>query len=807
MAMRPPRHPLHAVLVVATAFLMLLLPAMGTAASSGAASETLRTRSYVGPRAELAGATIVLRDRDGAVLATGRTGYHGTHRFRVRNAKGLKFPLSITTSGGRAAGKPFTGTLEARVFGVGLDYAVVQNSLVSTAASHIAGSETRRGYARAVNRVRRSLGIRRGSLPEVLRLRNGDVGYRQLMRASSRAGGFDALAAYVAERAARGKRVGGLRPKSAMHSAAPGQVSARRVKSANQASTSPNTAICDLGVPSDSTSSEVITDVGAIGINGLMLYAGIPDVASSSITGMLLAPIGEDADASVQQGNAAAVNGALTCLSEQLNYLSGQIAAVQLSVDVSAATGCSNTIAGPYGYQAYDDLVAAAAPAPPTDSTTPAAPPIPISAANTELPTYLPTWGGLAANPCGSAINDMLWGTSGMQAGAWQQLNKNTQAGVQWYTQAQVQDLQTFLSYWGTQLYWQFILLNEYYNYGGIPSLGGQGPGHGLFAVAQNAAGATTNSSGAPVCTAGSANNTPTFCVWQNNIASAYPPDLYSDEIAIISSGLAVNASPGGLVAPQPITPSAANVAYADTNKLANQSYSPTAMNLGWWYNYFLNYTSGITQTYDTNTLKFLSTGGQPFCVKDNVGWCPPGVELPNWSQLSVNAFNAQGVNPNSYGSAIQTYWNPQAVGRSMVTSSQLGALSTAGPGGQSAATVFYNAINQTPSSSSSPAPTAAWGSITADEATYWAADNSSSSAIAINLDWIDRQWYFNFSLAGPVGAQLNNKTFVYDDIGDLQTTPMIGLLSGRSWWPTSSWPTSGSAGASTYVPPPPPTP
>lgn len=761
------------VAALAALLVLVLVPMQGYGAARTSSATTLRTWSYVGPGADLSGARVVLRDRDGRVLASGRT-TRGTYTFTLRSRAGLKFPLSVSTSGGTAAGTAFSGSLSARVFDIGPRYAVVQNSLISTAASRMPGSHTRRGYAQAVSRVRRALGIQKGSLPGVLRLRNSDVGYAQLMRAAARARGFDALADVVAYRAVRGERVRGLRPRSAEASYAPARRPGLGARAANQA-TAPSTTQCSPATPtSGSTSSTTIADIATIGVGGLMEYAGLPTTSTEGLTGMLLAPIGLSGS-TVAQADVTAVLSALGCLSAQVNYLSAQVAQVQLSLDIASAQSCSSAITGTNGYPGYEYLVQNAGQ-------------YPINSSNTSLTgQYLPAWQDVV-DTCGAAINNMLFGTAGGQRGAWQQLNANTQSGVQWYTQEQAQDLQTFLSYWGTLLYQQFILSNEYQNY------------YGYFEAAQGAAGATTLSNGTTVCDSGSTTTTSTYCVWQSNIGAAYPGDLYSDEIGILSSGLGVNASPGGMVAPLPIASTSPQYFLRDTSTGANQSYSPTAMNMAWWYNYYLNFTGYNPSKGGSNELKFLATGGQPWCIVSAVGNCPPsGISLASWSQASADAFNAQGVNPKGYGSAVQTYWNPQAVGRTPVTSSQISALKSTGPGGQSATQVLYDAINQTPSSAQSPAPAPAWSSISPSQVAYWTADESSWIQI-----WAEVSFYFGIeiSVSAPLGstsgAAPNNKN--NENQNDLAQTPVFAMLSGRTWWP-------GAAQAASYVPPAPPVP
>lgn len=152
-------------------------------------------------------------------------------------------PLTVVVRDGRAAGKGFSGTMRARAFGLGRTQPAVQVGLVSTAASRMSSKE--RGYSRSVKKVRRTLGIGAGSLPDSLRYRNSDVGYRQLKRRIHRTkGGFDALAAKIARKAEKGARIKGLKPTSAMASGP-----RRRANQASAAGTAPDTTVCSAPVP------------------------------------------------------------------------------------------------------------------------------------------------------------------------------------------------------------------------------------------------------------------------------------------------------------------------------------------------------------------------------------------------------------------------------------------------------------------------------------------------------------------------------------------------------------------------------
>ena len=126
---------------------------------------TVRVWAYVGPEAPLGGAKVKLRDRDGKVVAQARTTRRGTYEFRFRG-RSPKLPLTATTYGGRAAGKAFTGNMQARVFSLKPSAAVTQLSVISTAASRMSKSSS--GYSNATKRVRRSMKIHAGALAELL---------------------------------------------------------------------------------------------------------------------------------------------------------------------------------------------------------------------------------------------------------------------------------------------------------------------------------------------------------------------------------------------------------------------------------------------------------------------------------------------------------------------------------------------------------------------------------------------------------------------------------------------------------------
>ncbi len=821
-------------------------------------SAHMRTWSAVGPGAPLVGARVVVRDRNGKVVARGRTTRRGTRTFRFPGHSPA-LPLTVTTYGGRAVGKAFAGNLTARVFALrrgatSTAVPVVHVDLISTAASTL--GKTSRAYSRAVTKVRRSLRIHKDAAPGVLRTLNSDVGYRPLMKAVARLdGGFNAFVRKVAAAASRGTLKGGLRPTSAADSG-PAPYRPSRQRAAQNAPPDPQPfPLCQQPPPSQNTSqnasSNVIQDFAAEGIGDLLMYAGLPQFVDTGVVGMLLGPLGRGE--AVVQASVDQVISQLSCIDNQITFLEQQIGEIQLSLDVDTAVNCSNAVIPQWRQYVYLVNDAAASP---------------LNATNQSLMIDLTAWGQLVAT-CGQSVEAMLFGTAGDQPSAWQQLNQNTMGRSAWYTQSQVQDLQTFLSYWGAVLYMQFVLTNEFYNYNGATE------------AAQAQAGTTIQSAPTqdPPCSSppGMAPQTATsatFCVYANNITHAFPGDLFSDEIGVIGSGQAVNAIPGGMIAgsqPAPgpggtLTPLQKSLQVPQPGGPPPPTNSPLAMDLIWWFNYYLSLPTLFPAVPgdpfpQSQFVQVQMGGGNVNCTTyyegtyNGVGYqsaCPSATTqavTPNFAAQAVAWFNAQGsngLNPLDYGSAQETFTNPQAVNRTTVTSAEIAALGTAGPGAQSAGNVFFNAINQTPvpGGSTPPTPgTPAWGSLSPGQAIYMAADTANwsgspqwgtNSAVcmlyepSVTGDAMQPgpAWGFNSPLGGNQGcswspygdptAWPNSLMWSWDPLMSvfwapavnpsqkakgpaLRTNYVTAFLSGRVWWPASS-------GASTYSPPPPPT-
>lgn len=724
-----------------------------------------------GPRAGLARAKFTVLDRKGCVVARGVTTRTGTFAVPFRQAAMPRLPLTVKAKGGRAAGMKFKGVMRARVHHLGRKAPVAQVSLVSTSASRMAKKPA--AYGKASRKVMRTLGFSPTAPSWALQYRNSHVGYRQLVRkVRATKGGFNGLAAKIARKAKHKNRMSGLAPATAMDSG-PRQPKGAQSAALKEAADS---SVCDVPLPSSGSSSsdEVVSNVAEIGIGGLLEYAGTPDTSAEGITGMILSPLGEDPDATVAQADVNAVMTELACISEQISYLSDQLAYMQYTIDIAGSEQCASDVST-YFYD-YSQLINNASQ-------------FPLNAQNGSLLDDLPQWDGLNSE-CAQDVNDSLFGTAGGEASAWSQLNQNYSSGVEWYTQWQVQSLQSNLQYWGTILYNAFVLENEYNNF------------YGYWENADIIAGGSNPSGQSPVCDSGATSTTPNYCVYQSNITAAFPEDLYSDEIGIISSGTGVNAVPGGMInwTPYGVSGSAWND-IRDTNANANGGNNPTAMTGPWWYNEYLTTVEYSPDQYSGSPPATMYANGQYSCGSSgNTQGCLP-TGMWDWAYESAQYFNDEyadpdgtkgQINPNGYGSAVQTFWNPQNTSRSSVTWSEVSELAEEGPSnsGSSNSTmtaeqVFYDAINQTPSPYPSEyQPGGAWSQFSESSATYWTDDTS--SWIKMQVDAIDSAG--EFQIQSWIGAPLGNTSgWTVKSQNSIPNTPIFAYLSGRTWWPAAA--------------------
>lgn len=706
--------------------------------------QMLRVWASAAPDSYLAGARIRITDSRGNVVGVGKTTERGTASIKLNRKAGKNLPLRVVSSGGFEAGKPFTGHLSAYANQVGLSADIVHLDLISTIAYRITNKGN--SYADSVKKVRDSLGIRKGAPVDVLRVMNHHVDYGRLKNKIAERKGHSRLVGELARLVKRGENVDWFRPKKDQfdRELIDGALvsSESTVKAAaDSASQSP---VCTTPVGtslSNGPSTKNIANYGNIAFSTLLVVIGYPATTNGIITGMIFGPLG----ASQTSPDAQAINNVqseLSCIAQQINYLQEEVAELTFQVDLAGANSCNASVQS--GWRNYQFAINNASAEP-------------LNSSNPSLLSFLSQWNQLNTI-CGSAINNSLFGTAGGQAGAWQQLNANYQSpgsgGYYWYTQAEVQQLQIFLSYWSTVLYEQSVLTNEYNNFYNLMEAARAAAGGGASASNQGGAGSSA-------CEYGTVGSTATYCAWQANIANAYPPDLFSDEIGVYSSGIGVIGYPAGL------------------GFFPYGSSSPSSGQLG----------------LNTNSMASLLLSSTSY---GNV--FAPGPVLNNL----FTQFNSLGINPKGYGDAVETFTNPQALRTVIPSSGQMQGLTSNNPGGQSAATYLLGQINKD--------STSTWTGLSSSQVGFWASDSASHMSILQNtLQQQMGQYSFKFSPGSFIGNYSSqypvcSKYFGVENVpypnacGTNPTSPppVMGGLLGRTWW-------TGALSAKSYAPPTPP--
>ena len=925
--------PVRASLPIVMAALGFALGVPVATAATRTHLHTLRVWSTVGPGVELNGASVKVRDAQGLVIARGTTSVHGTWRVGLSKFYTTALPLTVTTSGGTAKGESFTGHLRAVVYSVGASNPIVNPDLVTTSATVMVANlplatvepvlratdaarrraVLKRAYAAATIRVRYALRIPKRAPATEMMFKNHYVKWSKLKAAiSAEPRGFEGFVQKLVAAAASNRKIaslGGPRRKVQGGPRTPKGMLRQAYTPTMPVSTCPST------VGSGSTtgaSPDLVEDFGAAAVGGLLEVAGAPSVLAGGVAGMVLQGIGgADPQPSPVPAMLVQVANQLGCISTQINALQSQVAELTFEVNLDTASNCSSTVEAQW--HAYQMDVTDA-------SLTPAVPAYALNASNSTLRNDVANFNNVVTN-CGAQINNMLFGTAGGNQGAWQQLVTMVQGNSKWYTQAQVQQLQTFLSYWSSIEYEQFVLSNEFDNYNGLyeealnqaggavstataavkvgaprasqmlqvrqggpptndnfakaqilatssgsailgtnvaatrepgettfaawtppppnsvwyrwtaPANGGRG---GVLTVEAGASGPapafntmvglytgtsvsalttiTENTAslgaynvpnqcaangvnycslvsasvadgttwmiavdgylsgvqdgsgsglaagngpftlnytytpnpippaapapvatvewangngwyvpGSPVCDVNSTATTATYCVYASNVANAFPGDLYSDEVGIINSGLAVNSYPAG----------------------TNPNYWGRA------------------------------------CTK----MCANGIEPGTWAQSTraqsaLDAFNAQSSIPGTTN-AIETYLNPMALRTTTLTAAQVSALNTAGVGGLTGLQALLNGTNQDPSHAGN----------TAANTCFYTSDSTTT------VQWTVKNGYWKMNMGCAINNWVWQSPNNYSGYGP--TTPNMWFLLGRNWWP-------GAAEASSYVPPPP---
>jgi len=744
----------------------------------------LQVLASVGPLEYLYGAEVTVKDALGIVVAKGKTNSRGSIIFDLspqRLAVAFR-PLKFTTSGGQiigqsgnqTSGPAFYGHLQGQISKVPVGkHTIAYLDLISTSAS-VMKSKTK-SYDSSVKAVRAALSIGKGFPVNGIRFTNNHVGATQLQAATEAYGGYDRYVRNMVDRIDHRQKITELTPpiyaaqtsptntpKNATaavlnNALRPSETQSLQAQTSQATSPYPQCNVPLGNGSSTSASTEIIQDFGVASLQILLGYAGVPS-SYANIVGMLLTggATGSPSNSALQ-----AVDAQLACISAQIGYLSEQVGELTLLTDVDQNTQCGNDVV--YQYNLYSGLVSEAQNC--TSST------CQLNSSNPSLIADLPSWSpssdivsGTCAGPTGT--NNMLFGSAGGQGAAWLQLNSNyqsTNGGYAWYTALQVQQLQQFLSYWGTIEYDLFVLTNEYNNY------------YQLFENAQIAAGNVSGSQ--TVCTSGSTSSTPTYCVAQSNIANAYPPDLYSDEIGIwnnstgTGAGLAINPFPAGLAIHNPLS----NPTKAEGDQ--------TGVGPLYIYN-----TSGNQSTWSADA----SAPGASNDANSYYGA----------TSSSYTVFNGYGINPNGLPSAVEQFSNPQAQRTLQPTSSQVASLTQnnylqQGSGSLTSWQFFVNAINQPVPSGYSFPIASTWGGLTATNSQsngtgFFTSDNVSVLQVNKYQSQPDCNGGTQYCLQtldvfnNTIGLYQWNYENSDGDNADPKAPgnyPIFGALLGRTWW------------------------
>jgi len=698
------------------------------------------TRFYVwastGPLSYLTDARITIRDAKGKLVAMGKTNHRGIVGFRVRNKKLRELPLSIVTSGGKIDGMRFSSQLKARAHEVGGKTPIIHLNLISTAANQMAGQ--RGDYAEAVSKVRKALKINKGAAVDTLRVKNPYVDGDRLKHAVLLAGGYTRFVREIGGLAKLGQVINGLEPPQPTIKTRGQPVAARILKAALDpeqaaqklepvATTQSNTStLCTTQTGGD---GNTVTNYGSIATASLLEVVGLPLAATDGVTGMLLSSVGLD-DSSPTTEALDNIAEELDCISSQLQYIEEELAEIKTQIDydtleteLTDANNCQSDLATDWSY--YSALANGGDPSV-------------ISSSN---PNLCVSNGGACGsgdiydwqtdvNACGAVINNTLFGNGGDAGGsAWAELNILYQSEYAWYTQAQVQAMQSWLSYWSTMIYYQFVLQNEVFNFYGqwlnaVTFSGGPGT-NGSTACAYNQSIPNVN-----------------VCQWQSNIQYAYPTDLYSDEIGLWN-GTAINAFPGG-------------IAIGDAPQSLNDSW--LAANYGKGGDSFSN-------PYDASTV----------------------------TASAMTDFNNRGINPAGNPSAIETWDSPQALRTLTLTSSDvssLGSPQTQASGALTASEFLFSAVNQIPNTWPTNSLSASnIGYYTSDNVSIISGKTYYFNGVPYT--WYVTVATNSTIPSGTPTTDLTCEVEICNRTSGNET--ILAALMGRTWWPGASNATNSS--------------
>ena len=685
---------------------------------------TLIVWATAGPLAYLSGAQIVVKNAKKKTIGKGVTNERGVALIKSLQPNSIIFPLSIQSSGGEALGKKFKGILSAEATSVGIGSSVVFLDLITTSAKRITNNTL--SYEQAVQSVRKSLGIGDYIPRNVIRVNNPFVRLDRLQAVEKQSGGFGAVVNQISRAAKAGKPYYRLQQikntTGALSGAAPNE-SKPSLIAINTASTSTSTSSCSAenvnNPPPNGGQPNVIDTYAPILMEELGAYVGLKSgSARTLIPGMIWGT--DTAEGQEILAKLDEIQKQLDCIDAKINYVIAQVSALQVQLSMTAAENCyNNAISTNWSnYLAYTNSL---------DTSDP------WDKSSTEL-----LFSGFknVIEQCGSAIDAGLFSIpSGQTASVWQTkfLDAENKYGGFLFP-VDNQGLQAVLSEWNYKTYQYFVLSSEYYNYEGAYSLAGSSGGY--------------NMEDSTFCSDNTTSQSVNFCVYENNIKKAMPATIYSDEVAIVDSGIAVNALPG--------------IAYPGTSCSGS-------------------YIRGVCYGYPIPMR--LLTAMEIASYQNTKAWGE------FYSQPNRKLNDSKPLNTSEVDSAIETYESPRAYRDRYIYNSDITVLLNHQPD----VTRFYLDAIKKPTNS-------VWKDLTTSQVSFGTIE---STATISSKDFVS---YYKITV-NPNAAINNFKSQEWCMFGsgdyyvpcDDQSPPhpTLGLLFGRSWW-------KDSAKASTYLPPDP---
>jgi hypothetical protein len=690
----------------------------------------IQVLSTLGPQAFLSGSSVVLSDNAGKKIGAAISNSRGSAIFTFSKNKLSKQPLSITVKGGKVleySGETIVSKerFKARLFGK-IDnlplsgHVISYVDLISTIASR-ASSAIGNNHNEKLEHVRNRFGLPKSMHSSALRHPNKYQSWALTKAKSDEVGGIGNLIQGLVKSVENPNDAGGVNPEGLADYTFSFSETNSGCDSANNASN---------GVD--------VLDIGSKVAINLMEHVGIPELLSSTVIGLLLPNEGEQKPTLEA---IHAVSAQLACVNQGLAAIQHELAQVQFQLSLGPAVQCGNAVV--QQYQLYEGLVEQAG----ND-------PSKLGRNNPVLMADLPEWNTLNTN-CGAAINNMLFGTAGGQAGAWSQLNKNYQGQYPWYTPEHINELRAFLAYWSTIQANQIALYSEYNKFNGLEKnteivLGLKEDGN------------------PKVCKTNSTPSTPTLCVWRSNIDAAMPESLLSDEIGSWQRHRGYMALPAGLYSGSGPTPSARTTWFNMVNIATSQ-----------WDN--INATSCD-----------IDVRGVTYYFQDAIN-------------QTYNYHINSSLNPYGLASNVEFWWNPQMQHNNQWNGDDRDTLSKTS-GGLDAASFFASKINGNPYPDKTPE---AWGSaelpFRSDILSRAGAGFVATSSSLVIRDGCNTIFERNYEminanialLRSDIGQPTNWENHFKSNPPTPEVLP-LGTLLYRQWWP-------GSDTAANFVAPPPP--